>query len=100
MVAGTFLSACSRARQIAWARDLALQQNGGRTPSARGGFQRGDQFLEGRPQDGELQPPGRLLLRGERVAMRARERRLDLLLARGEKLLHRRGVEGGIDAWA
>ncbi len=77
-------------------RDVELEVD----PRGGGGRWRGDQFLEGRTKDGQLQPPGRLLLRGERVAMRARERRVDLLLARGEKLLHRRGVEGGIGAWA
>ena len=52
--------------------------------SAWGGFiTKGDRPLflrntrqspEGRTQDGQLQPPGRLLLRGERVAMWARRR--------------------------
>ena len=53
-----------------------------------------------RPQNGQLQPPGGLLLRGQRVAVRARKRRVDLLLARAEKLLDRPCVVGGIEARA
>ena len=40
------------------------------------------------------------LLGGECVALGGGERRVNFLLARGEKLTHGRGVEGGVRAWA
>lgn len=45
-------------------------------PWGGGGWWRRDLILEGRTQDGQLQPPGGLLLRSQRVAARARERRV------------------------
>ena len=48
----------------------------------------------------QLQPPRGKLLGDEREAMGAGQRRVDLFVARGEKLAHGRGVVGGIEARA
>ena len=86
-------------------RDVELEVD----PGGGGFIAKGDRPLflrntrqspEGRTQDGQLQVPRGELLGGERVALGGGERRVGLLVARGEKLAHGRGVEGGIETGA
>jgi hypothetical protein len=49
---------------------------------------------------GQLQPPRGELLGGERVAMRARERRVDLVVGGAEERVDRVGIEGGVETRA
>jgi hypothetical protein len=58
------------------------------------------QIGEGRTEHGQLQVPRGELLGGERVALGGGERRVGLRVARGEKLAHGSGVEGGVEARA
>ena len=53
-----------------------------------------------RAEHGQLQPPRGELLRGERVAMRACERRVDLFVGGAEERGDRVGIEGGVETRA
>ena len=77
-------------------RDVELEVDPGGGGS---GIQSG-QRRQGRAEHGQLQPPRGELFGGERVAMRARERRVDLVVGGAEELAERVGVEGSVDAWA
>jgi len=57
-------------------RDVELEVDPGGSRGGLGFFK----HLQGRAEHRQLQPPGRKLLGGERVAMRARERRVNLLV--------------------
>jgi hypothetical protein len=48
------------------------------------------------PQHGQLEPPHRVLLGGERLAMRAHQRRIDLVIAGTEKSLEPVGVKASV----
>ena len=68
------------------ARDVELEVD----PRGGNGFFQGHQ---GGAEHGQLEPPCRKLLGGERVAVRARERRIDLVVRGAEEGLDRGGVE-------
>jgi len=77
-------------------RDVELEVDPGGSRGGQGFPKR----LQGRAKHGQLQPPGRKLLGGERVAMRARERRVNLLVGGAQKRGDRVGVEGGVETRA
>ena len=55
---------------------------------------------QGGAEHGQLQPPRGELLGGERVAMRTRERGVDLVVGGAEERGDRVGIEGGVEARA
>ena len=86
-------------------RDVELEVD----PGGGGFIAKGDRPLflrntcqspEGRAEHGQLKMPRGELLGGERVALGGGKRSVGLVVARGEKLAHGRGVEGGVEARA
>ena len=81
--------------------DAALFQGLGRRQRAIRGKELRPLFqTKGRAEHGQLQVPRGELLGRECVALGGGERRVGFFVARGEKLAHRSGVEGDIEARA
>jgi predicted RNA binding protein YcfA (HicA-like mRNA interferase family) len=66
----------------------------------RGAWHRFREVGQGGAEHGQLQSLRGELLRGERVAVRACQRRVDLVVRGAEERSDRVGVEGGVEAWA
>jgi hypothetical protein len=80
--------------------ELEVDPGGGGGGISGLGCGTGCEIGEGSAEHGQLQPPRGELLGGERVAMRARKRRVDLVVGGAEERGDRVGVEGSVETWA